>query len=66
MKTYKGLRGILVAPVASQWLTFDIVPPIDGAEISSNGQTIRGNATHVDATSGTRTVAEWDFHSEAE
>lgn len=53
-------------PVPSRWLSFDIAPPIEGAEIGSDGQTIRGNKTHVDATSGTRTVAEWDFHSEAE
>lgn len=51
-------------PVPSQWLTFDIVLPFEGAEISSDGQTIRGNKVNV--TSGVRTVAEWDFHSEAE
>jgi hypothetical protein len=53
-------------PVPSQWLTFDIVLPFEGAEISSDGQTIRGNKVNVNSTSGMRTVAEWDFHSEAE
>ena len=51
-------------PVPSQWLSFDITLPFTGAEISSDGQTIRGTKTNV--TSGVRTVAEWDFHSEAE
>ena len=36
----------------SQWLTFDIAPPLDGAEISSDGQTIRGNVQHTDPTIG--------------
>jgi len=49
-----------------QWLTFDIGPPLDGAVISSDGQSIRGNTQHTDAISGARTTAEWDFHSEAQ
>jgi hypothetical protein len=53
-------------PVPANWLTFDIVPPLDGAEISSDGQSIRGNAQNTNGTSGVRTVAEWDFHAEAE
>lgn len=53
-------------PVPANWLTFDIVPPLDGAEISSDGQSIRGNAQNTNAISGVRTVAEWDFHAEAE
>jgi hypothetical protein len=52
--------------VSVQWLGFDIALPFAGAQISSDGQTIRGTRTHVDATSGTRTVTEWDFHAEAE
>lgn len=51
-------------PVPSQWLSFDITLPFTGAEISSDGQTIRGTKTNV--TSGVKTVAEWDFHSQAE
>jgi hypothetical protein len=54
------------APIASQWLSFDIAPPLDGAEISADGQSIRGSTTHVDEISGTRTVAEWDLAAVAE
>jgi hypothetical protein len=50
-----------VAPVPAEWFTIDIAPPLDGAEISADGQSIRGNATHVDPVAGTRTDAEWDL-----
>lgn len=33
--------------------------------LECGGQT-RGTKTYVDATSGTRTVVEWDLHAEAE
>jgi hypothetical protein len=67
MKTYKGLRAIRAA---LGLLLLALAPghaaPLEGAEIDSEGQAIRGSKTYVDPTSGTRTVTEWDFDSEAE
>jgi hypothetical protein len=61
-----GQTTVASGPVSVQWLGFDLQPPIEGAEIDSEGQAIRGSKTYVDPISGTRTVTEWDFDSEAE
>jgi hypothetical protein len=61
-----GQTTVASGPVSVQWLGFDLAPPLEGAEIDSEGQAIRGSKTYVDPTSGTRTVTEWDFDSEAE
>lgn len=53
-------------PVSAQWLSFDITLPFTGAEISTDGQTIRGTKTFVEPMSGTKTVTEWDLHAVAE
>ena len=67
MKTYKGLRAILAALGLSLLaLAPAHAAPIEGAEISADGQRIRGTKTYTDAISGTRTVTEWDLHSEAQ
>ena len=61
-----GQTTVASGPVSVQWLGFDIAPPLEGAEIDSEGQAIRGTKTYVEPISGTRTVTEWDFDSEAE
>ena len=60
MKTYKGLRGILAA------LGLSALATTAGHAAPRLAISPLGNTTHVDPTSGARTVAEWDFHSEAE
>ncbi|HET9446265.1 MAG TPA: hypothetical protein VFO35_08410 [Steroidobacteraceae bacterium] len=56
----------VTAPVSVHWMGFDLCPPIEGAEIDSDGQTIRGSKTYVDAISSARTVPEWELRPQAE
>ncbi|HEY7642596.1 MAG TPA: PKD domain-containing protein [Steroidobacteraceae bacterium] len=53
-----------VGPAPSQWLSFDVQPPAVGAEISADGQSIKGTKTYN--SFGITTVTEWDLHSQAE